>query len=272
MEVKKIQNHLVGMLKEIIKVLEDNNINYFLVGGTLLGAVRHGGFIPWDDDIDIGMMREDYDKLLLNWEKISPKNFRLESQNIDDNYPYFFAKIYDKNTTLIEDTKKEIKKGVFIDIFPFDEISDDPKQSKKEIKKVERLREIYNVRTGYYNKSRDSILISLVVRPLLILLYTNKRIKKKIMKIVNKNKGTNTCAAFFGAWIEKDIYKKAWILDTRYMYFENIYCKVPNKYKEVLRKTYGDYMEIPGEEDRKSHHNYKYINLNKPYYIEGEEE
>ena len=123
MENKKsqLQTMMLDMIKWFHGFCKKNNISYYVVGGTMLGAVRHHGFIPWDDDIDVGIPRRDYERLLNDKELLllSEERYTIESfrdGNQDFEYPY--AKIYDTHTTLIENCRTKTKRGIYIDVFP----------------------------------------------------------------------------------------------------------------------------------------------------------
>ena len=118
-ELKRIE---LEMLKTFIKICKKHNFMYFLVGGTCLGSVRHGGFIPWDDDIDVGMPRSDYNKFIKIASEELPGNMFLQTFFTDEQYPCAFAKIRNNDTTFIEKglRKSNINHGIYIDIFPLD--------------------------------------------------------------------------------------------------------------------------------------------------------
>ena len=123
-KLRKVQMVEVEILDEIDRICKKNNIKYFLVGGTLLGAVRHGGFIPWDDDIDLGMLREDYEKFIdicINSDELDKKYF-MHSDETDSDYWLPFIKIRKNNTTFDEKVIKncDTHKGIYVDIFPMD--------------------------------------------------------------------------------------------------------------------------------------------------------
>lgn len=120
--LEKVQNFSYDILKEFDKFCEKHNLTYFICAGTLLGAIRHGGFIPWDDDIDVSMPREDYDKLINEYEKLLPPNLILQYYKNTANYANSFAKITNKNTTIVEKSgfSDYSIHGVYIDIFPID--------------------------------------------------------------------------------------------------------------------------------------------------------
>ena len=114
-----------SILDQVSKICEENGLRYSLTYGTLLGAVRHGGFIPWDDDIDISMPREDYEKLMSIWSKIAPEDLVLDRCDLDPDNSNVFSKIRKDHTTFLQfDVEREAKhhKGIFIDIFPADRV------------------------------------------------------------------------------------------------------------------------------------------------------
>lgn len=115
------QLRMLDILKAVDAICRAHNIPYWLSSGTLLGAVRHGGFIPWDDDLDIEMLREDYLRLLPLLRKELPEEFMLQDRESDKDYPYLYAKVRDKHSCVEEDyIFKSKHKGCFIDIFPLE--------------------------------------------------------------------------------------------------------------------------------------------------------
>lgn len=133
--MNELQQKERDLLKIFIDFCDKNKLTYFLVGGTLLGAIRHKGFIPWDDDIDVAMPREDYDKFIVLASKHFTKDKDVFFQNYrtDKYYPYVFSKLRDSNTTFIEKIYKHVdmNHGVYIDIFPIDGISKNSNEKKK---------------------------------------------------------------------------------------------------------------------------------------------
>ena len=112
------------ILLEIKRVCETNNIKYFLIGGTLLGAVRHNGFIPWDDDIDIGMMRDEYKRFLEVFPLSKGDEYTLETTETDSGHAYLYGKVRLSGTTFQEERNKNVleNQGIWVDVFPFDNI------------------------------------------------------------------------------------------------------------------------------------------------------
>ena len=115
----ELKKKLIDMLKWFHNFCVANNIRYYVLGGTMLGAVRHHGIIPWDDDIDVGVVSDDYLKLEGLFSHTKQTRYKFEGPSTEaSDYYYSFSKLYDTSTTLIENTKYRIKRGVYIDIFP----------------------------------------------------------------------------------------------------------------------------------------------------------
>lgn len=115
-----LQDRLYSIFRVFHEVCAKNAIKYYMLGGTMLGAIRHEGFIPWDDDIDVGMKRSDYEKFLLLSPREWPDNYLLKEPSGDGVYPYLFAKVIDVATTCVEDIGRGVELGCYIDVFPLD--------------------------------------------------------------------------------------------------------------------------------------------------------
>lgn len=121
-DIKKLKEIELEIFRHFIEICNENSLRYFVVGGTALGAVRHKGFIPWDDDIDVALPRGDYEKFLIAAQKSLPSNMFLQTYITDKNYPNPFAKLRQSDTAFIEKSTSKIKMnhGVYVDIFPLD--------------------------------------------------------------------------------------------------------------------------------------------------------
>lgn len=119
-DIRPLQLRILKNLLAVDKVCKEHNLRYYIMAGTMLGAVRHKGFIPWDDDLDIGMPRADYDLLMANAKEWLPEPYEAVCAENDKEYPLPFAKVQDANTTLIERMHLKYLGGVYIDIFPLD--------------------------------------------------------------------------------------------------------------------------------------------------------
>lgn len=245
------------ILDEVVKVCEENNIKYFLVGGTLLGAVRHKGFIPWDDDIDVGMLREDYDKFI----KIAPeklnKKYYLQCYETDDKSYFPFAKVRKNGTIFNEELIKDYNthKGIYIDIFPLERIND-PKSKKLELDAVliKNIWETHLHKVGAHPKITDC-------RHPVISFIMNFKSKKGLenwqMKLVKKQNipnGKYICCLVGAYDYRKDIYEYDKLFPLKKIEFEGKQYNCFKDYDHYLRKLYGDdYMELPPEEKRVTH-------------------
>ena len=126
-ETKEMQKYILGILLAIHKVCQEHNLRYYLIAGTMLGAVRHKGFIPWDDDADVALPREDYNTLVKHANEWLPERYELVSGLQNPMYPYQFARIQDKETTYILRRQFDFIGGVPVDVFPLDGMTDDTK-------------------------------------------------------------------------------------------------------------------------------------------------
>ncbi len=253
-EMKQIQIHILDAVTEYCKA---NNINYWLDSGTLLGAIRHKGYIPWDDDIDLGMLREDYDRFIKSFNDSSDK-YKVNSVEIDPLCPFPFAKVMDVDTILYEpDEKDGVKYSVSIDIFVYDNAPDDEAM----------VREMF-ARRDYCQRKQS--LQSGTIRNLGPL---HKRLAKHflfyILKLVPQNYycrkliensrryvdlSCNKVGNFTS--VSKVVADKELFSSFVEVEFEGKKYNAPVGYDEWLRLFYGNYMQLPPVEKRVSHHQF----------------
>lgn len=262
-ELKTIQ---IDILKYIKKICNENGLRYYLCGGTLLGAIRHKGFIPWDDDIDIFMPMNDYKKFieLFNKNKVDNKNYVLFNPYYKKDYYYFFSKLADKRTILIENNRPRIDNlGVNIDIFP---ICGLPNDKEEQIKFVNLLKENYKkffrLDDVWWNYANNKVkrIIKTIVRYPYYLLNKNKNIKSEILNMMEKYSFENSdfVAFYFTIYnIEREITRKEVYSKTIDVKFEDDYFSAAIGYDEYLTNLYGDYMKLPPVEKRVTHHDFK---------------
>lgn len=262
-DLQKVELELFKVFKETCEKL---NLNYFLVCGSALGAARHGGFIPWDDDMDVGMYREDYNKFMELAPTLLPEGIFLQNYKSDPAYPNVFAKLRNSNTTYIEKSAKHlnINHGIYMDIFPLDGYP----SGIFEQKKLDFLKFYYRRQLACAFKMQHNIKGVLSATPRLF--GCHKRTSKIVAKyeaIISKYpvKCSNLICNH-GTWygkrdfISADRYGKG-----TYILFENVGSSVPEKYDEYLSDLYGDWHTPPPLEKQRGHHFYEICDTEKPY-------
>ena len=137
--MNELQSKLVDMLQYFHNLCVENQIRYYIVEGSFLGAVRHKGFIPWDDDIDLGVPREDYDRLISIMKNRGQGRYVLESPSENKDFVYSFSKLYDTQTTLIPISRYHIQRGIYLDIFPLDGVGDTKEEALRHNRKITTL-------------------------------------------------------------------------------------------------------------------------------------
>lgn len=255
-DLRKLQLIQLDMLKEVDRVCKQNNIKYCIIAGTLLGAVRHKGYIPWDDDADIAMLREEYEKF-----RIAVKNdldsdkFFFQDYENTDNYRWGYGKLRRKNTEFVRLGQEHINysTGIFIDIFPLDNVPDNCF-----------LRGLHNLTCTIIRKflwseagkisEKNSIkrfcykIMSCVSKDKIFKKYeklvkwSNKKITKRV-RILTFPTPKGRCYGYFRKWYE----------ELEKISFENYLFPAPKEYNEYLTFKFGDYLKLPPEEKRGGH-------------------
>lgn len=263
LSLKDIQRTELDLLLAFDGVCAEQGLRYSLGGGTLLGAVRHKGFIPWDDDIDVMMPRPDYEEFL-RFCKINPVGFDLEAYDTVEGYNSLFARVSDPNTVILDELSElPYETGIGIDVFPIDGLGKTEKQAKKIFHKTDLNRELLNA--AGWKKFFRSKTHSIVIEPIRFVMFAMSRFsdpKKLIAKIEKENKkhpfeGSSFAGCVCGSYREKEIMKTETFENYVDMDFEGHRLKAIRNYDEYLTKHYGDYMKLPPEEKQKTHHTYK---------------
>ena len=264
------QAKLLEIFKWLTKFLDKNNIKYYAIGGTMLGAVRHNGFIPWDDDIDIAVPRKDYNRLIELFNK-KIDHYILECPNTNDgDYCYNYAKVYDTDTTLIERAKKRIIRGVYIDIFPLDGIGNSYEEALANYKTIDKKNMLLTTKMSGYRKGRKwwKNLASLLGY---VLPVNCKKMAIKIDSLCSKL-DFDDCL-FVGNLVST--YRSREIMEKRVFgkptaySFEGLTIYGPENYDEYLSILFGDWQKLPPPEKRVSAHNNVYLDLNTPWLSYG---
>jgi len=263
--VKEIQNILFEMMIQFHEICKKHNLTYYMVGGTLLGAIRHQGFIPWDDDFDVALPRRDYDRLISIPDSELPENIKILSMEKTNNYPYNFVKIVNKNTTIVEDIGgKGYVMGVYIDVFPLDGAGNCIDQAKKQVTIAKLLR--ICVLICYAKRKSDKLWKNII--KYIIWSIGLKKWQRLLERTIRKKmfETSSYVSNFLGAWMEKEIMPREFFGTPTLYKFRERWFFGPEKYDKYLKQLYGDYMKLPPLEKQKSHHKFSYINLYLPYH------
>lgn len=249
----------LSLLDEFARICEQNNLKYFMIGGTLLGAIRHQGFIPWDPDIDVAMLRADYDKFLhvCNSSTNADRFFLATYHNEPDHYsPH--ARFHLNHTEIVSSDKRydryKYHKGVYMDIFPLDDAPDDKYKQTKQAKRIETIRKIiyykqavvYEKKASFVKKVAKSILR--LCMKAISLKYLQKAMEKTMKKYDVGGHSSLVGHMTSHYDYQRVLYPRTVYCEPRKYLFEGKeYCG-PNDAKTYLQQLYGDYMKLPSEE------------------------
>ena len=258
--VSMAKNAQMDLLIELDRVCKKWDIPYFLIGGTLIGAIRHGGFIPWDDDIDVGMLWEDYARLREACEKDLDPAYMLHNWDMDPYSPHPFYKLKIRGTHYPEGLAANSKMNdcIYIDIFPYDNAPEGKWQRKLQAAQVYILRKILLLRCDF-DLSGSSALRKVLYGTLKFVsrVRSVEGWKKTLTRVQHRyNKGkttiaTNMCGAYS---YERESKPRAILSETVPHKFEKGEFLIPKEYDAFLRSCYGDYMQLPPEEQRIGKH------------------
>lgn len=268
--IKLLHGVCLEIIKEFVNICEQEGLTYYLSGGTLLGAIRHKGFIPWDDDADFSMPRDDYEKFLeIAPQKLSPK-YKIVNFKVDKKYQYYITRIQDLETKVIETRISNDNRYTYasIDIFPLDGTPNNLLLRKIYFFRVMMHRAMMSLSyKDSIDPDRKRSLKERILLSLLLILPTDKifngdKEKYKIDKIMRNHKIelSENIGCLMGAYRTNQIVPKKFFGNGRYYKFETINLRGPELYDEYLKQMYGDYMKLPSESNRKVH--YKIIEIN----------
>lgn len=269
-KLNDLQFKLLDMFKWFHETCKKNNLRYYALGGTMLGAIRHEGFIPWDDDIDVGMPRKDYIKFLKIYKGKMDKNYIVESiYDRNEDFFYGYAKIYDISTTLIEKTRMNIKRGIYIDVFPLDGVCNDEKEKFAYCQPIYNKYQFVVSRTCAILKRRKLYknLIILCARLIPNSILNNKKMLFEIDKMCSSRDYDDYryVGNLLGNWGIKEVVSKDIMGIPKLYKFENLYIYGVEKYDLYLTQLYGNWKILPPIEKRVSLHDCVECNLYKSY-------
>ena len=259
-DIREIQQMELGIMEYIHKTCQKIGVKYFLAYGSLIGAVRHKGFIPWDDDMDICMLREDYEKLQDYLISNPDERYEVMSYKNNLNYVYPFMKVQDNQTYLLEeDIRIDSNMGIYVDIFPVDGYEDDVNFKNKMTKLIKKRQLSCYTFKGITNTK--SVLNSLIRYISVIIFYftnTNKYVAQ-IEELAKSRKVSDYEEVDYLIYkdMNKPVWRREWLEQVTTGTFEGKKFIIPKKYQEILTSDYGDYMQLPPVEQRLSHHDFK---------------
>lgn len=253
--LRKLQLTMLEILKLVDHICHENDIKYSLCSGTLLGAVRHKGFIPWDDDLDIRMTRDNYDKFIKVWNKINPEGYTLQNKENTPDFPQSFSKIRKDNTSFIqfEWEKGAYNTGIFIDIFPLDRIPQN--KLKKKIFYFKSYKYLIYTREHLHSEEGK---IKAVVSLFMKVTSHEHRMKSRAkyidwLKAIDQDKSLKCVAIEMPSMLKvefppdvADEYVELEFEGQKFMCFK--------KWDEFLSAMFGDYMTLPPEDQRSWQH------------------
>lgn len=260
--IRELQKSILPILMNIDRVCKEHGLRYYIAAGTMLGAVRHGGFIPWDDDLDIAMPRKDYELLMANHKEWVPAPYEIIAYETDEKYPFPFGKMQDASTTLIERAHMDYIGGIYIDIFPIDGMTSNPLKQRLYLLHYAFLKKVqyFLFRDPYRHGHGPSCWIPLLCRKF----YTLKEVQRK-MKEMQKRYDFEECELCidhdFG---KKGIMQRAFYGTPENIKFEGEDVNGMAKPDAYLTKLYGNYMQIPPGPKQKQH-NFHLLDLTMPY-------
>ena len=256
--LERLHTTEVEILDEFVRICDKHNLNYFLTGGTLLGAVRHKGFIPWDDDLDVGMPRADYDKFIKLCSEELDKKYILDNKDTNPKYYLNFIKIRKKDTIFEQDfqTNYDGPKGIWLDVFPYDNAKSDTSKKVAIQNKINRtIFSILHYKNKFFLSNRKLLIkkiISVVFKPVSNRFLLN--LQDRVLKWnIDKDEYSYFVSLATTYDYRTELIEKEKYLPTIKMEFEGKLYNVPKEYDYILTRVYGDYMKLPPKEKQVTH-------------------
>ena len=262
---RRLKEAQLVLLKELERVCNELGLQYCVTYGTAIGAIRHKGFIPWDDDIDVHMLWEDLEKLEKNADRFG-EGFFLQYPGSEPQYDLMIVRLRNSNTTLVEKTEKDldINQGIFLDIYP---LFNCPEKGKRGFRRELRASRLYRLmlygrapeKHGWVMRAGGQALLKLIPQR------RRKKVRDKCWKILTEAPKTGFRAALFGHTGEAVSIPEKWLFPPERAPFEDTEVWLGPETGKYLEIMYGDFMQLPPEEKRCFHHDYDCIDFEKPY-------
>jgi len=262
-DIEKIQEKSKSVLFALLHIFEKYNLTYFLARGSFLGAVRHNGCIPWDDDIDISMPRDSYEKFLSVIDEL-PENLQVRNFKTDPEYRYFITRVLDKTMKVVDLRSKEITHPA-VDIFPLDGSPNNIIARKVYFFRMMFLRILLSMANRDVideNRKRnifERVLVSIIVRTPFEKILSEERLKYTLEKRMKSYsyESSEYVGCLMGAYRLTEMMPKSWYSDGKEYSFESSLVIGPSNDSSYLTHLYGDYMQIPDEESIQSKIHYQ---------------
>ena len=268
--LKKIQELELEILKDFIDICEKHNLTYFGIAGTGIGALRHHGFIPWDDDIDVALPREDFEKLLLYVEKEMGDKYLIMNTEHYPQYPLMTTRMTLRGTKFKEEALRKIQApmGIFLDLYPFDKVSDHPREARKQARdawfwsKILILRNLPFPLLGFSGVKAKIIyaICGVIHLGLKVLRVPRSWIYNKAYEAetrYNHYESTKRLNFFCDTKPFMNLYYVKDLFPLQKLPYEDVMMNFPHNMHNNLTEMYGNYMELPPEEKRKNHYPYE---------------
>lgn len=266
---------IIDILKFFIELCKKHNLRYFIAYGSAIGAVRHHGIIPWDDDIDVLMLRPDYERLVKICETTDLGKYKLLTPYNTPNYYLPFAKMCNMDTTLLENKEYRCVLGLFIDIFVYDGITDDIDEAKRITSEYKKYWNRFVLASSFYpwSKVKAKLLkgeIKDVFHYWLLALNRKKNRRFFLAKLheiemtYDYDQSYNVVNMLYPPRYDcNGFFPKSWMDSSTTLSFEGMTVDIQSNFDQILRKHYGDYMKLPPVEEQRSRHQIAYVNLEK---------
>ena len=265
---------ILDVLHKFIAICEEHHLTYYCCGGTAIGAVRHHGMIPWDDDIDVFMARPDYDRFLHICGQTDLGDYELRTPYNTDNYFMYFSKLCRKGTTILERRNTPCVFGLFVDIFPLDGTAEDLEEA---VRMKRRFTKLQNRLAAISARSTFCEHLQLLLTPhewgrfcyKTIAYFQRQRYRRRLLRQLDAIcrryafGETSRVVVYCGIYGDKEIYPREWVSEPVKFPFEDTEVCLSGGYDHYLRHFFGDYMQLPPVEKRASHHYKEYFNLDE---------
>ena len=245
-----------GVMRHFIAICKEHSLTYFCCGGTAIGAVRHHGMIPWDDDVDVFMPRPDYDRFVQIASRQLPDGLELMTPYSKADYPLYFVKLCDSRTTLQEEVEVPCVYGLYIDIFPIDGAPDDIEQARAMERRFTKTKHKLEAISSHVSFADY---LHLLTQPKewgrfarkTLAFFCRQAYRRKLLRQMEAicrqydYNSSTLVAVYCGSYGPKEVFPKAWLQGQVMFAYEDMEVALPSGYDNYLRQYYGDYMQLP---------------------------